>query len=1082
MPQTSRYSLLIVIFALIALVGVAQGMNLSQDDAYTAVLSHVLDGNTEGTWVYADPAPVPAGTTIPAMYGSVVLPETEGWLFFIDDAPMAGWAHPCRYVHVDTTGTVTVKKANGPPRALQEWTMVAGSVSEARPAAGTARIVSRGIGGILPPSTDTNHSYAVLISGGANLYNNWERYYGDVSFMYRTLVNEYGYQDDHIYVLMADGADPGLDQHTYDNGYISSDPDLDGDGDDDVGYAATKENITAVFNTLQTTLGVGDQVFVFTTDHGGPEDEPQQGTNVVLNLWDWTDIKDDEFAAEVDRVPSTVPVMITMEQCYSGGFVDDIVPGHDGQKRVIATAASAYESSWADTFSTLWISAVAGHDKSGRAVDADTISDGTVSMREAFTYAKVHDNEAEHPQYAESPAGVGANLALSSWYAPSLTADFTATRTSGYYPLAVRFEDTSTGLPTSWSWTFGDGTTSTEQNPTHTYTTAGTYTVNLTIGNATGQSSGPVSGVITVRNSSELGDAVEAPTLTWTTDTDAEWTVDHAVTHDGQDAARSGAIGGLAVSNLSTSVTGPASVSFWWKVSSETDYDMLHLLVDGVESAAITGEVDWVQQDLLIPSGPHTLAWIYSKDSAFSSGSDAGWVDQVVVATPTPAPTPAVTAGFYAFGHVGQAPYSARFLDQSTGSPTAWHWDFGDGTTSNEQSPTHIYNQTGAYNVALTVSNDLASDTAVQYRCVIVNTVPVANFTANATAGRTPFTVQFTDQSTGADGYQWQFGDGTTSTEQNPGHTYTHPGTYTVTEVVSGVNYGSVSMQKQGYITVTDPPTVGFSANVTAGLSPLAVQFNESVNGSVQYYYWQFGDGGTSFDRNPVHLYDTAGKYTVSLYAIGPNGTEVKTVDDCINVTTPVVPTATTPAPVNTTTVPTTPAPTNTTVAPTVTTVTPTVTAGIPYNGPQTIPGTLQAEDYDLGGEGIAYHDTTTGNEGGAYRQDDVDIEVLDTDHSPNIGWIRAGEWLTYTVNITTDGTYDAGFRVASSHSGSSVQVYFDDGTIPVATVNVPNTGDWPAFQTVQVPVTLPAGQHRLKLTFPTDYVNVNWITFALRG
>ncbi|WP_440950736.1 PKD domain-containing protein [Methanosphaerula subterraneus] len=437
--------------------------------------------------------------------------------------------------------------------------------------------------------------------------------------------------------------------------------------------------------------------------------------------------------------------------------------------------------------------------------------------------------------------------------------------------------------------------------------------------------------------------------------------------------------------------------------------------------------------------------------------------------TPPPAPAQAVTAGFYAFGHVGQAPYSVRFLDQSIGSPTVWTWDFGDGSTSTEQNPTHVFNKTGACNVALTASNDLASDTAIQYRCIIVNTVPVANFTANATAGRTPFTVEFADQSTGASGYQWQFGDEQMSTEQNPVHTYSQPGTYTVTLVVSGADYGSVYTQKSGYITVTNPPTVGFSANVTAGLAPLGVRFNESVNGSVQYYYWQFGDGATSFEPNPVHVYDTAGKYTVSLYAIGPNGTQVKTVDDCVNVTDPVTSTLTTLVP------------TNTTMVPTVTTVAPTVT-GLAYNGPHTIPGTLQAEDYEHGGEGIAYHDTTAGNEGGVYRQDDVDIEVLDIDHSPNVGWIRAGEWLAYTVNVTTAGTYDAGFRVASSHAGSSVQVYLDDGTTPVAMVNVPNTGDWPVFRTVPVQVTLPAGQHRLKLAFPTDYVNINWIGFAQRG
>jgi PKD repeat protein len=135
--------------------------------------------------------------------------------------------------------------------------------------------------------------------------------------------------------------------------------------------------------------------------------------------------------------------------------------------------------------------------------------------------------------------------------------------------------------------------------------------------------------------------------------------------------------------------------------------------------------------------------------------------------TPTPTPTSAITAGFYADGHVGQAPYSVRFQDQSTGLPTAWMWDFGDGTFSTEQNPTHIYTQTGTYNVALTVSNDRASDTCTQYQCIILNTVPTANFTANTTSGRIPLTVQFTDQSIGAIPWKWDFGDGTTVTARS---------------------------------------------------------------------------------------------------------------------------------------------------------------------------------------------------------------------------------------------------------------------------------------------------------------------------
>jgi hypothetical protein len=103
----------------------------------------------------------------------------------------------------------------------------------------------------------------------------------------------------------------------------------------------------------------------------------------------------------------------------------------------------------------------------------------------------------------------------------------------------------------------------------------------------------------------------------------------------------------------------------------------------------------------------------------------------------------------------------------------------------------------------------------------------------------------------------------------------------------------------------------------------------------------------------------------------------------------------------------------------------------------------------------------------------------IDTDNSPNVGWTRTGEWMTYTVNVVNAGTYTAGFRVGSSHAGSSVQAYLDDGTTPIATVNVPNTGNSGAFQTVAVPVTLPAGQHRLKLTSPTDYTNINRIAFT---
>jgi hypothetical protein len=117
-----------------------------------------------------------------------------------------------------------------------------------------------------------------------------------------------------------------------------------------------------------------------------------------------------------------------------------------------------------------------------------------------------------------------------------------------------------------------------------------------------------------------------------------------------------------------------------------------------------------------------------------------------------------------------------------------------------------------------------------------------------------------------------------------------------------------------------------------------------------------------------------------------------------------------------------------------------------PYGGtPRPIPGVVQAEDYDEGGEGVAYHDADAGNNGGAYRSDDVDIEACG-EGGYNTGWATSGEWMEYTVNVT-GGTYDIDARVASTQSGRTFDILLDGA--PLGTVNVPNTGAWQTYQTV---------------------------------
>ncbi len=132
--------------------------------------------------------------------------------------------------------------------------------------------------------------------------------------------------------------------------------------------------------------------------------------------------------------------------------------------------------------------------------------------------------------------------------------------------------------------------------------------------------------------SGTLGDAVDAPELVWTTGGNAHWIPQTATTHDGVDAAHSGTIREAEVSWMQTTVTGPGTLSFWWKVSSEPGFDYLKFYIDGAEqSGAISGEVNWQQKTYSLSDGSHTLKWAYSKDEIGGDlGSDRGWVDQVV--------------------------------------------------------------------------------------------------------------------------------------------------------------------------------------------------------------------------------------------------------------------------------------------------------------------------------------------------------------------------------------------------------------------------------------------------------------------
>lgn len=163
-------------------------------------------------------------------------------------------------------------------------------------------------------------------------------------------------------------------------------------------------------------------------------------------------------------------------------------------------------------------------------------------------------------------------------------------------------------------------------------------------------------------------------------------------------------------------------------------------------------------------------------------------------------------------------------------------------------------------------------------------------FTASPTTGTLPLTVAFTDQSTGnITAWSWNFGDDQSSTQRNPTHVYQSNGDFTVSLTVSGPT-GSVTTTKTNYIHVNAPPQVpsaNFAASPQTGNQPLTVNFTDQSTGNIATWTWSFGDGSTSTQQNPTHIYNNTGDFTVSLTVTGPGGANTKTLPSYIHVTLP---------------------------------------------------------------------------------------------------------------------------------------------------------------------------------------------------
>jgi len=164
----------------------------------------------------------------------------------------------------------------------------------------------------------------------------------------------------------------------------------------------------------------------------------------------------------------------------------------------------------------------------------------------------------------------------------------------------------------------------------------------------------------------------------------------------------------------------------------------------------------------------------------------------------------------------------------------------------------------------------------------------ICSFSGNPVTGARPLEVQFTDNSTGnPDTWAWDFGDGDTSTDQNPVHTYTELGTYTVSLTINGSG-GEADMVREDYIVVYEgEPVAAFTGTPTTGPAPLEVTFADESTGMIDTYLWNFGDGDTSDEASPTHTYENTGNFTVRLTVHGPGGSNTKTRWNYIHATEP---------------------------------------------------------------------------------------------------------------------------------------------------------------------------------------------------
>lgn len=390
------------------------------------------------------------------------------------------------------------------------------------------------------------------------------------------------------------------------------------------------------------------------------------------------------------------------------------------------------------------------------------------------------------------------------------TINFTSDKQTGCSPHFIQFTDLSTAPPgttiTSWKWEFGDGETSTEQNPRYNYKEAGSYTVTLTITNDKGCSK-----LITKPNYINITPGVE-PDFTF---------VDPNVCM------------APATYSFINNSKGPGNLSFSWDLGNGN--------TTTTQNASTTYQVNGTYKVLLFVTSD--MGCTDSISRSFEVGKAV--TDFIAPSVICPKTT-------------------VDFLNNSTPRPIKSQWEFSTGFKDSTRNTATSFPTAGTYTVTLVNFYAACTDTLV--KTITVGAGPALDFKASDTFNcQTPFTVSFTN-STNATSYQWDFGDGATSTDANPSHTYTTYGSFDVTLIATGPDGCSDTRKISNYINIIKP-VIAIPSLPAKGCIPYTHNFSATVStlDEVTTYLWNFGDGNSSTQQKPTHTYTQEGTYDVTL-------------------------------------------------------------------------------------------------------------------------------------------------------------------------------------------------------------------------